>query len=136
MKKYLISILILVIGIAIGFYIPKPPIIEKEIVVKEVEIKCPKFQQLEEVMDAIKKGKYSTEKDNYYTCYQFSQDFEKLWNEMGYDGIMIFGSSPASRIKNSVGHTWYAVYVEPMTGEFVKVNQYIPEDRDYYINQK
>ena len=52
---------------------------------------------------------------------------------MGYDGIMIFGTSPTSRAKNSVGHTWYAIYVEPMTGEFVKVNKYIPEDRDYYI---
>ena len=94
-----------------------------------------KFQPLDLVMNITKgKWKYNlTDDKDRYVCHDFSKDFERYWNEMGYDGIMIFGSTPQGRAKNSVGHTWYAIYVEPMTGEFVKVNQYIPEDRNFYI---
>ena len=107
---------------------------------KDCQSSYEKFRALNLVMTDIASREYisieEAEKNGgkKYNCYNFSKDFVKNWAGMGFYGNMIFGSTPQGRAKGSVGHTFVAVFIEPITGEFVKISDnYELEDREFYI---
>lgn len=93
-----------------------------------------KFQQLDTIMSYTKGGwKFKKTKDeNRYVCLDYAKNFEEKWNEMGYDGKLIIGSTPTTRAKENKGHAWYAIYINAITGEFVKTEDDWKEELDFY----
>ena len=93
-----------------------------------------KFQPLDIIM-SVQSGnwKYDIEE---YNCLHFSYEFQKAWEEMGYQSIVVSGRPDADYDKL---HAVIGVLIEPQSGQFIRLDDnYIPEqirDKDYVLEK-
>ena len=70
--------------------------------------------------DAIDAAIYENSQQEYikgkYNCVNFSNDLVEKLNRAGYASEVVVGDTPRGR------HAWVAIWVEPITGEVVQVD--------------
>jgi hypothetical protein len=57
-----------------------------------------------------------------YNCLNFSNDLVSKLKKAGYESEVVIGDTPEGR------HAWVAVWVEPITGQVVQVDDYYKKD--------